>query len=137
MVDRAVRDRSEAASRLALASFALALAASLVLLLAPLGSSFEAVLVGAGSAPVRVTHESLLQHDGWSVAVPLSVPVGIAGAAFLVGRGRRRRPVRAVAAFLLTAFVVVGILSIGIYYVPAAGAMFAAAASGLSAKATR
>ena len=81
------------------------------------------------AGPERVTRESLVQQEGWWVAVPLAVPVGISGAAVLLGRGTWRRPVRAVAAILLTAFVVVGIFSIGLFYLPAAGAMFGAAAS--------
>jgi hypothetical protein len=131
------RRRPDTERGLAWAAFALALAASLILLLAPLGTSVEAVPAGGSSMTGHVTHESLLLHDGWSAAIPLAVPVGISGAALLPARGRWRRPVRGVAAFLLMAFVVVGIFSIGIYYLPAAGAMFAAAASAPPSQAAR
>jgi hypothetical protein len=121
------RRRTDPGWRLAQASFALALVASLVLLLAPLGSSVEPVPTDEEMSSVRMTHESLLQQEGWSVAVPLTIPVWISGAAVLSGRTGWGRPVRTVAAFLLCAFVVVGLFSIGIFYLPAAGAMVGAA----------
>jgi hypothetical protein len=135
--DARSRRRGDPERGLALASFGLAVAASMILLLAPLGTSVEPVRAGEKLSSGRVTHESLVHHDGWSVAIPLAVPVAISGSALLAGRHARRRPHRAVAAFLLTAFVVVGIPSIGIYYLPAAGAMFGAAVSSSPSGGTR
>lgn len=111
--------------RWAVAAFALALTASLVLLFAPLGTEVQAAAPrpngssGMAGEDATVRHPSLLEIQGWSVAVPLSAPVLIAGAGVLATRHGSRRSL-VVIAFLLGAFVVLGALSIGVFYVPAA-----------------
>jgi hypothetical protein len=116
------------------ASFVLALIASLVLLLAPLGNevgstaSTPAASGRAGSPTepeARVTHPSLLESQGWSVAVPLSVPVVLTGFGVVAAR-RGWRPALIVVAALLGAGIVLGALSIGVYYLPAEAAMIVA-----------
>jgi len=127
-----------AARRWAAAAFLLALTASLVLLLAPLGTEVESTAESPGfsGAPARqeepetrVTHPSLLQHEGWRVVVPLSVPVLVSGVG-AVAAARRSRRLLILAAVLLGAFVIVGVLSIGIFFVPSEAAMIVAAVKG-------
>jgi hypothetical protein len=123
-----------AGTRWAAAGFVLAVATSLVMLLAPLGTEVAATAAGGAStgAPAspepqtRVTHPSLLQHEGWSVAAPLSVPVLLSGAG-AVAAGRRSRPVLILAAVLLGAFIVLAALSVGVFYLPAEVAIIVAA----------
>jgi hypothetical protein len=112
----------------------LALSASLVLLFAPLGTQLEATAVPeagssgqAGPSEGEVTHPSLVEIQGWGVALPLSIPLFLTGVGVIAARlGARRVPTAM--AFLVGAFVVVGALSVGIYYVPAEAALIVAAA---------
>jgi hypothetical protein len=124
------------AARWSVASLLLALTASLVLLLAPLGNEVESTAtgsLGAGASPTdaetRVTHPSLLEIQGWSVAVPLFVPVVLTGFGVVAAR-RGWRPALIVVAALLGAGIVLGALSIGFYYLPAEAAMIVAAVKG-------
>ncbi|MFN2589562.1 MAG: hypothetical protein ABR518_02190 [Actinomycetota bacterium] len=111
-------------SRATLVSFGLALAAALVLLLAPLGTQVSAVPAGSG-ARSEVAHTSLLAHDGWDVAIPLSIPVVIAAVPLVW----RRRLARIISAVLLGGFVVVGMASFGLFFAPAWVAMVVGAVS--------
>ena len=103
------------------------------MLFAPLGTEVGATAAGSASvgAPAsrepetRVTHPSLLETQGWSVAVPLSVPVLLAAGGLLAAR-YRTRPVLILAAVLLGAFVVLGALSVGVFYLPAEVAIIVA-----------
>jgi hypothetical protein len=124
------RSRSTHATRWATAGFLLALAASLVMLLAPLGSQVEASSQSSGQTELvepKVTHPSLLEIQGWNVALPLSVPVLLTGGG-LIAAHRAVRPIVIVTAVLLGAFVVLGALSVGIFYAPAEVAVVVAAA---------
>jgi MFS family permease len=124
--------RPRRATRWAVAGFLLALAATLVMLLGPLNTQEETTTIPSSPSSghtelveSKVTHPSLLETEGWSVALPLSVPVlltvgGLMAARFGV------RSVLVVAAVLLAAFVVLGALSVGIYYLPAEVAMIVA-----------
>jgi hypothetical protein len=91
-----------------------------VLLFAPLGTQVETVsLSGSFRRPEpTVTHPSLLRIQGWSVALPLSIPVALAGAGVVAAVRRARRSMIVIAA-LLGAFVMLGALSVGIFYLPA------------------
>lgn len=125
--------------RAALVGLLLALVASLVLLFAPTGTSVSACSRTVNGSPnvrsqpvqqpcgTRVSHPSLVQSQGWGVAIPLAVPVAIAAAGLAVQRTRLRRPGSIVAGILLSILVVLGAFSIGIFYLPAAVAMFLAA----------
>jgi hypothetical protein len=125
------------AARWSAASLLLALTASLVLLLAPLGNEVESTAatgsLGAGASPTdaetRVTHPSLLEIQGWSVAVPLFVPVVLTGFGVVAAR-RGWGPALIVVAALLGAGIVLGALSVGFYYLPAEAAMIVAAVKG-------
>ena len=126
------RSQVEPAIWWAAAGFLLALAASLVMLLAPLGTQEEATSIPSSPssgqtkpAEPRVTHPNLLETEGWSVALPLSVPVFMSGGGLIAAR-RGIRGVLVVSAVLLGAFVALGALSVGIYYLPAEVAMIVA-----------
>ena len=115
-------------------SLALAALAVAVLLVVPLGSQVESVEVSPG-APTgaqleqerEVERVSLLEHEGASVLVPLLIPVAIAALGVIAGWLTRPRPFRIASAGLLLVFVVVGIISVGIFYLPSAIAMVVAA----------
>jgi hypothetical protein len=109
-------------------SFVLAVAASLTFLLAPVGTKVEAVPAGEDQDVGKVSHTNMLQTEGWSVAIPLSVGMVIA-AIPLVARRRWRRLVRTVSAVPLGAYVLLGIFSVGLFFVPAWTAMIVAAVS--------
>jgi hypothetical protein len=116
-------------------SLALAALAAAALLVAPVASQVEPVEVSPGrptgaqlEQEREVERVSLLEHEGASVLLPLSIPVVIAALGVAAGWLTRPRPLRITSAGLLLAFVVVGIVSIGIYYLPSAIAMVVAAA---------
>jgi hypothetical protein len=127
-------DRRTAATRWAAAGFLLALATSLVMLLAPLESEVESTAGSSEStgAPAnsqietKVTHPSLLETQGWSVALPLTIPVVLTGAGVLAARGRSPSPL-ILLAVLLGAGVVLGAASVGVFYLPAEAALIVAA----------
>jgi hypothetical protein len=131
-VDTTVRS---SAMRWAGAAFLLALAASFVLLFAPWGTRVESTAGGGGlsatseqppSSEPTVSYVSLLEEQGWSVAIALSIPVVVAGVGLLASAWRGRSGLIA-AAILLGAWVVLGAASVGLYYLPAEGAMIVAA----------
>jgi hypothetical protein len=100
--------------------------------LAPLGTQVDvSAIPPSGSSDQvspsdpEVTHPSLLAHEGWKVALPLSVPVLLGGAGLWAAR-RHVRPLLVAVAVVLGAFVALGALSVGIYYLPAEVAMIVA-----------
>ena len=120
-------------------SFVLALVVSVILLFVPIGTTTSTVCSvrptpaltgGAPGSPAcisRVTHPSLLDDQGWGVAVPLSIPVLVAGLPLAVVRTRAWRPAAIAAACLLMAFAILGAASVGIFYLPSGVAMIVAA----------
>lgn len=79
-----------------------------------------ATIVTTSPSGTTTSHETLLAHEGASLLVVLAVPLGVAvlGAAFARSR--------LAAAWALTLFVVLGLASVGLGYVPAAAAMWVA-----------
>jgi hypothetical protein len=133
-------DRSKGTgARPAALSFALALVASLILLFVPTGttsSSFCSVAPaptspggtpGSPTCTSSETHPSLVDEQGWGVAIPLSIPVVVAGIPVAVTKTRARRPASIAATSLLLAFTILGAASVGIFYLPSAVAMIVAA----------
>jgi hypothetical protein len=106
-------------------SLTLAVGVSAALALLPMAS--KTVAVRPGEPMGEVTHESLLEHEGATVLVVLAVPVLAAALGAVGGAGPRRRLARSVSAGLLWAFCLLGAMSIGSFYVPAALAMTVAA----------
>lgn len=70
---------------------------------------------------------TLLQVNGERILLPLAVPVVTAVLPLLFRRSRGRAVLEASAATLLAAFTVIGGFSIGLLYLPSAGAMLVAA----------
>jgi hypothetical protein len=125
-------------NRAAVVSFALALGVSVALLVVPTSTTVSACFSpvtgqaeGASASPAEpcspgVSHQSLLESQGWGVAIPLLVPVLISGIALSLARMRVWRAALVTAAWLLFGFVLVGGFSIGPFYLPSALAMFVA-----------
>jgi hypothetical protein len=104
-------------------SFALAVLGAAIAAFAPLGT--ETVGTGfPGSVVERTEHVSTFEVDGWWVLVVVSVPVVISLLAVLIGR----RWALVTAGVALWACCVVGILSVGPFFIPSAIAMTVAAA---------
>ncbi len=93
--------------------FAVAVAAGLALL--PSGTESLSTSSTAGSEVViETTSESLLEYEGPSVLLPLSVPVALAGAAL----ARRTRRTSRITGLLCVAGCVLGMMSIGLFFLP-------------------
>jgi hypothetical protein len=113
--------RERRADRFALGAFAWAVAAGLALAVVPIGTSSTAY---SNSSVVTTTHESLVQTNGAGVLIVLGVPALLTLVAFLV----KRRPVRAVLSGLLFVGCVLGAMSVGVFFLPAAVLLICAAA---------
>lgn len=120
----------------AVVSMSLAVAASAFFALYPTTStsvsSSVSVSPNGHQGPVStVVHHStrtLLSQEGPSVLIVLAVPVGLAVAAIAVSRTRRRQGIRVVLACLLGVGCLLGAMTVGLFYVPAAGALAVCAA---------
>jgi hypothetical protein len=100
-----------------------ALATAAVLALVPIGSGESCTASDTGAAVCTTSHDTLLDTEGGSVLVVLLVPAAIA----LVGVVRpTARTLQGVVAALAVA-IVLGIMSIGVFYVPTLIAAIAAA----------
>ena len=104
------------AKRFSIAALAAAVLAALVAAFLPSGQEMSAT---GGPGLVTVTHNysvSLFQVDGARVLVVVSVPVVLALIAVMV----RNRAVKVAATVLLWIGCVLGMLSVGLFFVPAA-----------------
>lgn len=113
------------------ASLALAVVAAAYLLLVPTyaAESTTATLgrTGPGSSVSTRSETTLLEAEGWSVLIPLLIPVILSAAPLLLNETRYAAATRLVAAVLLLSFVVLTGFSIGLFYLPSAAAMLLAA----------
>jgi hypothetical protein len=100
----AIGNRDLPGFRLVFAAFAATGAATVLLLVLPVYSS------GA----------SLIEVNGLSAAWVLLLPVAVSALPLWVGGGRAALLVRLVATLLLVGFVVVGVMSVGAFYLPGA-----------------
>jgi hypothetical protein len=85
---------------------------SLALLVVPIVEHVES------GPPARKEWQSLLELEGARVAVGLALPVLLVAVPLLLPRGDPRRLGTLVVTFLMTAGVVLGLLSIGVFYLP-------------------
>ena len=106
--------------RLVLAAFVVAVLGAAVAAFAPLGRSCGVSMPGGQAGCVG---QSIFETDGSWVLVVVSVPVLISLLPMMVPR----RAARVVAAVLLWACCVIGIFSVGMFFVPAAVVMTVAA----------
>ncbi|MGH7858714.1 MAG: hypothetical protein ACREQY_15420, partial [Candidatus Binatia bacterium] len=114
-----------------LVALGLAAVASFVLLVMPVVTIEQrsVMLDGAGKAPLvrsSVSAVTLLEENGRSVLVVLALPVGAAVVPFSFRGARRRRSARRAIAVLLGILCAVAVMSIGLFYLPAAAAMWIA-----------
>lgn len=109
--------------RLAVSSLVATIVGALVAVFAPLGQVTE-YLDGPGGGETRSYSVSLLSSEGPRILVVVAVPILIALAGALIPV----RVARIVSTVLLWACCVLGLWSIGIFFVPAAALMTAAAA---------
>jgi hypothetical protein len=130
---------------LVLVSLLLAVAASLFALLGPTGSEEEAVAAVPAGTPLADRPEPEIRtttmlgqirsgEEDAFVLVWLVVPVVAAAAPLALARTPLDDAARTVAATLLLAFAFVTGFSIGLYYLPSAWTMVAAAAVGWSSR---
>lgn len=110
--------------RLTAAAFLLAVIGALIAAFAPLGGVMEGSGSPGGAIVTRSHNVSLFQTDGAWVLVVVSVPVLVALVPVLV----RHRAARIVSAVLLWMGCVVGMWSVGVFFLPAAIVMTVAAA---------
>jgi hypothetical protein len=115
--------------RLSLIATVLAAAGALAMLFLPLGraASVGATLPGEGSPEPMVTSFSLFEAEGWYAVGIAAIPVAIAALTLPFRGGPAARVARGGAAGLLTIFFVLGLFSIGIFFIPAAVVMWVAA----------
>jgi len=99
--------------------------ASVLFLFAPLG--MEESVSSSGAPDQR--RLSLLQMNGWRILLVLGIPIVFAAVPVILRRSGHLRTLCVAAAVLLCTYCVLGALSIGIYYVPSAALMIAAAAT--------
>ncbi len=115
--------------KLSLIATVLATAGALAMLFLPLGrsASVDATLPGEEPPELVVTSFSLFEAEGWYAVAIAAIPVAIAALTLPFRNGPAARVARGGAAGLLTIFFVLGLFSIGIFFVPAAAVMWVAA----------
>jgi hypothetical protein len=121
-LDRTGRNHRTLVSGTQLAAVALSVAACLVVLFMPLGEGVSTTSDGSTTETTSTLWNSDNPQAVGMIMVAAAIPL-IA----LVAVGRWRRPTAAVATVLLTLFVMVGILSVGMFFLPATIAQLAAA----------
>jgi hypothetical protein len=106
-----------------------ALGVTIYLAFVPIYEGVES-LREAGMTAERITtaHRTLLEANGPGVLVPMLIPVVLTALPLLRFVSATRRRLEVISAMLLLVFVVVGALSIGLFYAPSAMAMLIAAA---------
>ena len=115
--------------KLSLIATVLAAAGALAMLFLPLGrkASVTAVLPGEPQGEPVVTSFSLFEAEGWYAVAIAAIPVAIAALTLPFRGGPSARVARGGAAGLLTIFFVLGLFSIGIFFIPSAAVMWVAA----------
>jgi len=106
------------AGRWGLLALGLAVLAFVVVLFAPL--STVDVIAQSGNRTERV---SLVDEEGWGIAGVVALPVGFAVLGAVGARTRARRWTTGVSAVLLVLWVLAGLASVGLFWIPSAAAM--------------
>jgi hypothetical protein len=110
---------------LAWAAVAWTVVAAMVLVVAPMSRTVATASDGSDVVVTTTSSQTLLENEGASVILVLLVPVAIALAG-AVGRGPRARRRRIAAGSVLTVACLLGAMSIGIFFVPAAALLLTA-----------
>ena len=115
--------------KLSLIATILAVAGALAMLFLPFGSMAEVtpVLPGEPQREPVITRFSLFEAEGWLAVAIVAIPVALAALTLPFREGPSARVARAGAAGLLTIFFVLGLFSIGLFFIPAAVVMWVAA----------
>jgi hypothetical protein len=115
--------------KLSLIATFLAVAGAVAVVFLPLAQSVsqEATVPGEEAADPVVTRTSLFEDQGWRVVFIAAIPVALAALTLPFREGPAARVARGGAAGLLTIFFVLGLISIGIFFIPAAVVMWVAA----------
>lgn len=123
-----MRHRSErlSARRWSRLTLAAALATGAMLALAPITSTESCETSSDGPSLCTSRQESLLAHEGAGILLVLAVPAIIAAVAVVAPRRRGRMA----AAIVLTAAMVVGLMSVGIFLIPTVLLAWRAATAG-------
>jgi hypothetical protein len=108
--------------KLSLIATALAVAGALAMLFLPLGES-----VSGNAARTVVTRYSLFEAEGGYAVAIAAIPVALAALTLPFRQGPAARVARAGSAGLLTIFFVLGLVTIGFFFIPAAVVMWVAA----------
>ncbi len=123
----AQRDERWRPSYLAVLSIGLALAGALFVLFVPMGSSVS-TSTGSDETQVVVRERTrLIDTEGSSVFAVLALPVVVAASGTGLAIARRSRRTLAVTAALMWILILAGLFSVGVFFLPAAMAMAAAA----------
>lgn len=113
------------------ASFCLAVLAFVLLLFIPVVQEENgrgSVLNNTSSETVTPSDKTLVDQLGYRIAVILAIPAFIAAIPLFLRRTRARKLSQGLAAGLLVIGVMLGAASVGMFYIPSALAMVAAAA---------
>jgi hypothetical protein len=119
--------------KLSLIATALAAGGALAMLFLPLAREESVTPVRPGEAQTEPQHEhaatnvSLFEAEGSYAVAIAAIPVALAGLTLPFREGPAARVARGGAAGLLTIFFVLGLFSIGIFFIPAAAVMWVAA----------
>jgi hypothetical protein len=115
--------------KLSVIATALAVAGALAMLFLPLGRSASVEATSPGEEPAQpvVTSFSLYEAEGWYAVAIAAIPVALAALTLPFRNGPSARVARAGSAGLLTVFFVLGLLTIGFFFIPAAVVMWVAA----------
>ena len=97
-----------------------------VWLFAPVGESTSVSQSSTGQITTTTSHESLLDTEGTGVVVVLAVPVALVAIAIAAQGSSWRRRARCIAGGLLLVGSLLGAMSVGLPYLPAAVALLVA-----------
>jgi len=99
---------------------------TLVWLFAPVGESTSVSQTSTGQITTTTSHDSLLDTNGTGVVVVLAVPVALIAIAVAAQGSSWRRRARCIAGGLLLVGSLLGAMSVGVPYLPAAVALLVA-----------
>ena len=95
----------------------------------PTGSGQGVSVDGSGSRTSDITHYTLLQSEGRSILLLLAVPIILTVIPLLISL-RQRRTATLICTSLLSVGVVLAVMSIGVFFVPAVVCALVAIARG-------
>jgi hypothetical protein len=106
-----------------------AIAAAVALLVVPTGSGQSVSEDGSGIHTSDITHYTLLQGEGRSILLVLAVPIILTVIPLLISL-RQRRTTTLISTSLLSVGVVLAVMSVGVFFVPAVVCALVAIARG-------